>query len=185
MLRHIGSFIPWGTPDFGSRARMVCRAMRDGVDDTARTIMLPAMHIPFVLAGASLWHKAMYSLHGRCTGCNASAPRMARCQHSGHDRCEAALCMPCADLAEQRAPPRAEGGAPGCPCCARWFCAGHLRRNLHRCLRCEKQACRECTTPGVCHSCVLELEDAGGGYDSSPPFFSDMEDDTGSGIDIW
>lgn len=149
VLRLIGSFIPWTSPDYASRARVVCRAFRDGVDDAAKSQTLPSMFIPYVIAKKSFWRKAMYTKFGLCCMCHASPPHMMFCQSTRHCEQEKAICVLCHDKTEQL------NACTSCPQCAMWYCTGHFRRNRITCSSCGNRCCANCVSSGesVCKSC--------------------------------
>ena len=150
VLRLIGSFVMWTAPDYASRARVVCTALKNGVDDTAKTIMLPSRHIPFVIASSEWWRKAMFTMHGMCCMCQHSPHRMTFCQ-SGRAGCEKAICSPCHDRTEQLR------ACTSCPQCAEWYCTAHFRRKRRICMHCGARCCRNCNSTddiGLCRACV-------------------------------
>ena len=149
VLRLISSFVPWAAPDYASRARMVCRAMRNGVDDAAKSQTLPSMFIPYVIANKSFWRKAMYTKFGLCCMCHASPPHMMFCESSRYCEQQKAICRPCHDKTEQL------NACTSCPQCAMWYCTGHFRRNRITCSSCGARCCGNCVSTGesVCKSC--------------------------------
>jgi hypothetical protein len=149
VLRLIGSFVPWAAPDYASRARMVCRAIRNGVDDAAKSQALPSMYIPYVIANKSFWRKAMYSKFGLCCMCNACPPHMMFCESSRYCEQQKAICRPCHDKTEQL------NACTSCVQCGKWYCNGHYRRNRIICVECSAVCCSNCVSSyeSLCKSC--------------------------------
>ena len=174
VLRLIGSFVMWTAPDYASRARVVCSALKNGVDDTAKTITVASRHIPFVIAPTAWWKKAMYTMHGICCMCHNSPSHMTFCQN-GKAGCEKAICSPCHDRTEQLR------ACTSCPQCAKWYCTAHFRRKQRICALCGARGCQNCESDdeggggGLCKACVDFGDEYA--YASSTSYFSNSDND--------
>ena len=176
LWRHIGSFVPW-CYDGAAAARRVCVAFRDGVNDTARQLLLlspnklptllrilPRVMYPHLAycyrrdptprsGGGAVWSQVLASVYGSCMHCSATHWWNTACSHA---TCARVICMTCRDAIDpcgqpQQQQPAAQRRALGACCnsCSAWYCPERVSFSTCRCTR------------DMCASCIVSCFECG------------------------
>lgn len=169
LWRHIASFVPW-RHDGAAAARRVCRAFRDGVNDTAKQLlrmlpnkpttlrhMLPPVQYPAQAYPGSLpppsstacpWRQVLAAVYGSCMQCGAAHWWNVTCYHPA---CWRVICMACRDAIDpcggaakllQSRRRRLLLGAC-CGSCSTWYCPREGGGKFLTC-RCGQEMCASC-----------------------------------------
>ena len=168
LWRHIASFVPW-RHDGAAAARRVCRAFRDGVNDTAKQLLLllpnkqtslrlllpPPQYPHLAYPGAprapsggdsSPWSRVLAAVYGSCMQCGAAHWWNVTCFHPD---CTRVICMACRDAIDpcgaKQPPPssrRRQLLGACCSSCSTWHCPAE-RRAFATC-RCTQEMCPNC-----------------------------------------
>lgn len=163
VLGLIGEFAPW-IDDAACNARRTCKAMKSGVERTAKKLLrmdlqlvLPLMPVPLMrnrnfnlgsfstdetaataggIHGIHEWKKLMHRVYGSCMGCNGSHWYLLACSDSHCFRmiCEACCAFSSSSSSSQNSL-QSLSAAPD-----DWSCANHDTRRGARCSMCNARS---------------------------------------------